>query len=69
MRRRSRAGSEQAKARRRKVAARKRGTAPKSTRRRSPAASVSEQVAQDEARRIAANVAKLPEVLWKSGNA
>jgi hypothetical protein len=43
MRRRSRAGSKQAKARRRKMAARKRRTAPKSTRhRRSPAAGVSE---------------------------
>jgi GAF domain len=46
MRRRSSAGSKQAKARRRKMAARKRRTAPKVTRhRRSPAAGVSEQVA------------------------
>jgi hypothetical protein len=46
MRRRSRARSEQAKARRRKMAVRKRRTVPKSTpHRRSPAAGVSEQVA------------------------
>jgi GAF domain-containing protein len=46
MRRRSRASSKLANARRRKMAARKRRTAPKSTRhRRSPASSVSEQVA------------------------
>jgi hypothetical protein len=46
MRRRSRAGSEQAEARPRKMAARKRRSAPKSTRHlRSPAAGVSKQVA------------------------
>src|SRR6516165_4140206 len=72
MRRRSRASSKLAKARSRKTAAPKGGNAPKSTRhRRSPAASVSEQVAlykreRDEALEQQAATAEVLEALSRS---